>query len=99
MNTIFQLCLALGVGAGLGMAYFFGLRKTLERLPMVNQPHLWVLGSMVLRLGLLLLGFWLLLMMGNWEHLMIGLLGFLVIRGILLQRWGPQNTTPISMKA
>lgn len=97
MTNVLQLSLALGLGIGLGLAYFLTLWKTVQRLPFVSQPILWTLMSFVLRLSLVLTGFYL-VMGGRSERLMACFLGFYLMRSVLAHRWGPNHAPAGTMK-
>lgn len=79
--------IAFLVGMLLGTCYFGGLWLTVKRLPDSKHPALLSLGSFIVRLGFCLLGFYW-VMDGAWKGLLIALLGFLLMRGVLLRRWG-----------
>jgi F1F0 ATPase subunit 2 len=40
------------------------------------------------RLGIIIFGFYL-IMDGHWERMMVCMIGFLIMRGILVRVWGP----------
>lgn len=86
--------LAFGGGVGLSVLYFGGLWMTVRRVVAGAWPKLALLGSFVVRSGLVLLGFYLVILwMGErWELLVACLLGFIVGRTILVRRWGPRST-------
>jgi F1F0 ATPase subunit 2 len=64
-----------GAGVGLGAFYFLGLWWTVRRLPTVRVPALWTTVSFVVRSGIVLAGFYL-VMAGRWENLLACLAGF-----------------------
>jgi F1F0 ATPase subunit 2 len=78
---------AITTGMTLGWSYFGGLWLTIQRLPTVTCPMALVLGSFLLRIGITVMGFYL-VMGGHWARLLLGLLGFLFMRAILVHRWG-----------
>jgi F1F0 ATPase subunit 2 len=84
--------LAFGSGVGLSVLYFGGLWLTVRRVVTGDWPRTVLLGSFVVRAGLLLLGFYLVILwMGErWELLAACLLGFIVGRTVLVRRWGPR---------
>ena len=88
MAEIFQLSWSLGIGAFLGLLFFFGLWKTLQLLPVSRHPSLLIGGSTILRMGIVVLGFWYLVREGQWDQLMVGLVGFLAIRVMVTHRLG-----------
>ena len=80
--------LAFTAGLGIGAFYFMGLWWTVERLPRVRQPAVWVLVSFFVRAGLSLMGFYVLLQ-GGWPLLPTALAGFIVIRVAAAHRLKP----------
>jgi F1F0 ATPase subunit 2 len=88
MNQIGILVLAFVAGLGLGLFYFGGLWLTVQRLPQARHPGLLTLVSLIVRLGLTLAVFYL-VMAGRWERLLACLVGFLLVRLVLVRRWGP----------
>lgn len=91
MNQVGVLVLAFAAGLGLGLFYFGGLWLTVQRLPRSRHPGLLTLGSLIVRLGVTLPGFYL-VMAGRWERLLVCLAGFLVVRLVLVRRLGPVST-------
>ena len=79
----FPLGLALLAGVGLGLFYFGGLWLTVQQLLTTRRPVALLLVSYVGRIGVTLLGFYV-VAGGHWERLLVCLLGFLIIKGILL---------------
>jgi F1F0 ATPase subunit 2 len=79
----------LVVGLTLGIFYFGGLWLTVRRLPEARQPALLALGSLAGRLGVALLVVYL-VTGGEWAKIGVCLLGFFVMRTILVQRWQPR---------
>jgi F1F0 ATPase subunit 2 len=79
MNETLTLTFALVAGALLGILFFGGLWWTIRLGLSSTQPSLWFFGSMVLRTGIVLSGFYYIL--GNsWIRLLAGLLGFVIAR-------------------
>ena len=76
------LALALGVGALLGAVFFGGLWLTMRRGLASSRPGIWFMGSMLLRTGIVVAGFYFLLGLpaDGWKVLLAGLLGFLLAR-------------------
>jgi F1F0 ATPase subunit 2 len=85
---ITNLILVLSAGALLGGFYFVALWFTIQRLTQTRQPGLLILGSYVVRLGITLVGFYL-VMDGHWERLIACLAGFILARQLLVHRWQP----------
>ena len=85
---LMPLVLSLCAGAGLGLLFFGGLWWTVRRLPMARHPAPLALGSLVVRLGGSLAGFYL-VMDGHWVRLLACLTGFLLARTLLVRRLQP----------
>jgi len=85
MSDIPVLVLALVAGVMLGAFFFGGLWWTVRKGVTSEMPALWFLGSLLLRTGVLLAGFYL-VSQGHWSRLVACLLGFLVAR-VLVVKW------------
>lgn len=88
MDLLLPLTLSFVAGMLLGGFYFGGLWWTVNRLDAVAKPHLFVVVSLVLRLAIVVAGFYV-VMGGQADRLAVCLLGFLVMRFVLVRRWGP----------
>jgi F1F0 ATPase subunit 2 len=82
MTEAFGLVLALLGGVLLGAIFFGGLWWTVRKGVSSKQPALLFLGSLLLRTGIALAGFYF-IGRGNWERLLVSLLGFVVARIIV----------------
>ena len=82
MNEFQHLLFALLVGILLGVFFFAGLWWTVRKLDSVKHVAILFLGSMVLRTGIVVLGFYFVLG-DNWQQLLAGLLGFIIARIII----------------
>lgn len=89
MNEWGSLVSSLITGLVLGIFYFGGLWLTIRRLPETRRPALLALGSLGGRLGVTLLVVYL-VTGGHWAKIGVCLLGFFVMRTILVQRWQPR---------
>ncbi len=83
MNGILSYMLSLLAGFFLGYIFFGGLWLTVRRLPQMKNPFLWMILSLLLRLGIALTGFYFIVRGGHWIRLLICLAGFMVVRYIL----------------
>src|SRR3984957_13100575 len=79
MSDSLALALAFLAGALLGVFFFGGLWWTVQKGVTSETPALWFLGSLLLRTGLILAGFYL-AAQGHWSRLVGCLLGFLLAR-------------------
>ena len=79
MNEALTLLLVLGAGGALGTIFFGGLWWTVRKGVSSPRPALWFLGSLSLRMTIVLVGFY--LVAGHhWERLLLCLLGFILAR-------------------
>ena len=85
MSDILALALALLAGALLGAFFFGGLWWTVQKGVASERPALWFLGSLLLRTGVILAGFYF-VSQGHWSRLVACLLGFLIARVIVVKR-------------
>jgi F1F0 ATPase subunit 2 len=88
---IFTLITAFIAGLFFGAFYFIALWQTVQRLPSAKSPARLMLTSFILRMAVVLSGFYLVMGGGHWERLASAMLGFIIIRKILTYRLGPQN--------
>ena len=101
MSEIPVLALALLAGALLGAFFFGGLWWTVHKGVTSERPALWFLGSLLLRIGLILAGFYF-VAQGHWSRLVVCLLGFLIARVIVVKRLARAPTeepTPLEQEA
>ncbi len=77
-------------GMILGGFYFAVLWQTVRRLPESPSPAGLLLVSLLLRMGVILPAFYL-LMAGRWERIAVALAGFVVMREILVRLWGKEK--------
>lgn len=79
MNEILSLVPALIAGLLLGAMFFGGLWWTVQKGVSSTRPALWFFGSLLLRTSLTLVGFYV-VSGGQWEKLLMCLLGFTIAR-------------------
>ena len=97
MSDTLALALAILVGAVLGALFFGGLWWTVQKGLASETPALWFLGSLVLRTGLTVAGFYF-VAQGEWSRFVACLLGFLIARVIVvkwLTRAPAEEPTPL----
>jgi F1F0 ATPase subunit 2 len=79
MNEFLILAVALAAGLLLGAAFFGGLWWTVRKGVSSKHPALWFPGSLLLRMSLVLVGFYF-AGRGDWRRLVACLLGFIIAR-------------------
>ncbi len=89
-----ELLFSFLTGIGLGGVYFAGLWETIRRLPDAEHPVRRMALSYALRMTLALTGFYL-VMQGQWERLAAAMVGFLLMRELILRRFGKTTSTVI----
>jgi F1F0 ATPase subunit 2 len=87
-GDIFYCGIALLAGASIGLFYFGGLWWTVRRLPRSPNPVLWSFGSFWIRMTISLVAFYS-VMGGRPERLLISVLGFTMVRIVLVRRLKP----------
>lgn len=93
MTILTGSILAFLAGGALSLVYFGGLWLTVQHaLTAADRPKLLLLGSFVGRTALVLLGFYLVIILAGdqWLLLVASVVGFIVGRTILVQRWSPR---------
>ena len=88
MNNFLILTLALVAGIALGAIFFGGLLWTVRKGVAAKSPALWFLGSSLVRMSLVLAGFYF-VGHGDWRRLVSCLLGFIVARFIVMRLTRP----------
>jgi F1F0 ATPase subunit 2 len=84
MNNFLFLALALGAGLVLGAVFFGGLWWTVSKGVFSKSPGVWFLGSILLRMSIVLAGLYY-IGRGDWERLVSCLLGFVIARYIVMR--------------
>lgn len=74
-------------GTVLGLAYFSGLRYTVGRLVASPRPYRLLAASFTIRAALAVGAFYF-IMGGEWERLASAMTGFLLVRFVLIRKWG-----------
>jgi F1F0 ATPase subunit 2 len=95
MNQAAALLAALIGGLALGWAFFYGLHRTVQALPRTQHPGRLLVLSLLLRLALLGVAFWLLVAVGGqWPELLAAFVGIMLMRLILIRHLGETPTPP-----
>jgi F1F0 ATPase subunit 2 len=79
MKEWIEMVLVFMAGLALGAMFFLGLWYTVQKATTSKAPALWVLGSFLFRVGIVMLGFYY-IGVGNWQKLLVCLAGFIVAR-------------------
>ncbi len=87
MNEILSLMPALVAGILLGAMFFGGLWRTVRKGMASTRPALWFFGSLLLRTSMTLTGFYM-VSDGQWEKLLVCLVGFTIARPIVTRVTG-----------
>lgn len=82
MNDTLVLVLAGIAGGALGIFFFGGLWWTVRKTLASGRPALWVFGSLLLRMGVTLVGFYW-VSGGDWQRMLACLVGFVVARQLV----------------
>ena len=85
--TVAFLFGAFAAGLLLGAFNFIALWRTVRKLPDTPRPLRLMLGSFLMRMAVLLPGFYF-VMSGHWERLVMALIGFILMRRLLTSRFG-----------
>ena len=93
MNEVPTLLLAGVAGGLLGVLFFGGLWWTVRRGVSSPRPVLWFFGSLLLRMSIVLAGFYL-VGRGNWKQLVACLVGFVVARFVVTRLTRPSLEKP-----
>ncbi|MBU1694104.1 MAG: ATP synthase subunit I [Verrucomicrobia bacterium] len=93
MNETLSWVMAWAAGLLLGAIFFGGLWWTVRKGVSSKQPALWFFGSLLLRMGMVLAGFYF-VSGGHWERLLACLLGFVIARFIVTRLTGPPVAHP-----
>ncbi|MEA1053083.1 ATP synthase subunit I [Lamprobacter modestohalophilus] len=90
LRLVLELVFAGAAGLVLGAIFFGGLWWTLRKSLASPRPALWILGSLLARMSLLLVGLYL-VSDGHWQRLLVGLVGVIGARFLVLRLTGPAD--------
>lgn len=82
MSEILYMTLAFIAGLALGTLFFGGLWFTIKKAVTAKIPAIWFFGSFFLRVGVVMIGFYYISLIG-WQSLIVSLLGFIVARVVV----------------
>lgn len=80
MTTVLYFIIAFIIGTIIGVFYFQLLWLTVSNLPKSKRPYMLSLVSLFVRLIVVFVAFFLIIKVGNWQHLIVCLLGFVGVR-------------------
>ncbi len=77
----------------LGAFFSLNLWTSVRRMTDEHTPWYIMYGNFILRMGVVVIGFYL-VMAGHWERMLAALLGFVLMREILVRRLGRKSRVP-----
>jgi F1F0 ATPase subunit 2 len=80
MNECLSIVWTIGAGLLLGAFFYGGLWWTVQKLSVCRRPALLLISSLIIRSGVILSAFYLIVEGGYWGRLLVSLLGFVVAR-------------------
>lgn len=90
MSEFSYVVLAVGTGVLLGAFFFGGLWWTVKKGVSFTHPALLFMGSMIIRIGVVLVGFYF-VSCGHWERFLGCLVGFIIARIIVMRFTKPST--------
>lgn len=97
MNDLVMYLLVLFGGSCLGFLFFGGLWFTSKKMLTSKKVVLWYLGSLFLRVGITLLGFYY-IGQNSLEYMLICLLGFISARFIVIRMTKAKGIKPMKLE-
>jgi F1F0 ATPase subunit 2 len=96
MNDLLMTLLVLLGGSCLGLLFFGGLWLTSKKMLDSKNTALWYIGSLFIRVGITLLGFY---YMGqhSLKYMLICLLGFIIARFVVVRMTKIKEMKPITI--
>jgi F1F0 ATPase subunit 2 len=80
------MSISFAVGVMLGVLFYGGLWITIRRLMVTRHPIAVTLGSLLLRMAVVLAGL-LLVARGRWQNVLVALVGFAIGRIVVSRFW------------
>ncbi|MGD0819579.1 MAG: ATP synthase subunit I [Desulfomonilia bacterium] len=87
MGGAYYLVFTFGAGMALGAFFSLNLWSSVRRMTDEQTPWYFMYSSFMLRILVVVLGFYL-VMAGRWERLVAAFLGFVLVREIMVRRLG-----------
>jgi F1F0 ATPase subunit 2 len=97
MNEVLYSIVTFIIGLLLGTLFFGGLWFTVKKAVTSKKPALWFVGSFLFRTGITLIGFYY-TSLGNWQRLLICMLGFIIARLVITYLTKQNKETAIELK-
>ena len=97
MNEVLYSIVTFIIGLFLGTLFFGGLWFTVKKAVASKTPAVWFVGSFLFRTGITLLGFYY-TSLGNWQRLLICMLGFIVARLVITYLTKQNKEAAIELK-
>lgn len=94
MNETFAMILACVAGLLLGSIFFGGLWWTIRRGVSSDRPAFWFFASFLLRMSIVLAGFYLVARGQRWQPVVACLVGFVIARLIVTRLTRPSTVLP-----
>jgi len=82
IREFLYMIFAFIAGIVLGMFFFGGLWYTVKKAVNAKMPALWFLGSFIIRVCIVMIGFYYIVQVG-WQALIISVVGFIVARFVV----------------
>jgi F1F0 ATPase subunit 2 len=92
MSDTMYLVMAFLAGLGLGTFYFLNLWKTVQRISEPPGPGMFMFRNFFIRVAVVLPCFYL-IMADHWERLVAAVIGFVIMREILVRYLGRNPST------
>lgn len=84
---------SLAAGCAIGAVFFGGLWWTVRLCMTARQPAFWIIGSLLLRMGIALSGFYV-VASGDWTRLLACLCGFMLARLVVTRLTRQPSSAP-----
>lgn len=88
---VIYLLIAFLFGLLIGLFYFGGLWVTIRKINQTKSPLALTMVSFLVRLVVSMFLFYFVLKMGDWQHLIAALIGFILMKFVLVQKLKPRE--------
>jgi len=90
IGEIFFIAISLVVGVAIGIINFAGMWSTIHYLSQVKHPAILMMLSFIVRMAIIMTTFYF-VMDGRWERLIACMVGFFLVRRVLMKRFLPER--------